>query len=388
MNPLLTDYADILENLRSEGRLRSLKPADEADCGLLDCTSNDYMAIGRDRALAADFAASLDPDSRIWGSCASRLLYTGPDNSLYTALENLLEDAYGRPALIFNSGYHANTGIIPALAIPGTLIVADKLVHASAIDGIRLSGVPFRRFRHNDMEALGRILDKEAHNYRRVLVVVEGIYSMDGDRAPVKALVEHKKRHDNVMLYIDEAHSFGVAGTRGLGVCEEEEVMDDVDIIVATLSKAVASVGAFAITGSTLKQYLVNNCRSLIFSTAIPPVSVAWSHYVIRHLMGMERERERLRSLGRRLSRFIASLDGEAPVSDSAIVPLMVPGNERVMAASRIMKSCGVMALPIRRPTVAAGAERLRISLNAAMTDADMTLLENAVKRVYEELEL
>lgn len=374
MNHLLSDYKDILDSLSAEGRLRGLHA--EADCCLLDCTSNDYMAIGADRELRTEFLQRLDADA-MFGSCASRLLFTSRDR--YRDLEELLSTLFGRDALLFNSGYHANVGIITALSLPGTLIVADKLVHASAIDGIRLSGVPFRRFRHNDVNALERVLEKESGDYRRVIVIVESVYSMDGDCAPLADIVSLKRRFGNMMLYVDEAHAFGVCGERGLGLSEQLGVADEVDILVGTLSKAVASVGAFAVVGDVMKQYLINSARSLIFSTVIPPVSAMWSQFVIERLVNMADRRRRLADISNDVSEFIAGLTGEGAMRPTPIVPFMTGGNERALRAAEVMMAHGVMALPIRKPTVAAGTERIRISLNAAMTDSDVVTLKEAV---------
>lgn len=381
MNPLLSDYQDILDSLADEGRLRRLHG--ESAEALLDCTSNDYMAIGADRGLRREFLRTLDEDAA-FGSCASRLLYTSRDS--YGELEHYLASLFGREVLLFNSGYHANVGIITALALPGTLIVADKLVHASAIDGIRLSGAPFRRFRHNDTDALERILQKEAGDYRRVIVVVESVYSMDGDCAPLKEIVSLKERFGNMMLYVDEAHAFGVCGERGLGLSEQLGIVADVDILVGTLSKGVASVGAFAVVGDVMKQYLVNSARSLIFSTAIPPVSAMWSRFVIERLVGMSDQRRRLAEISGDVSQFLCELTGRTEQHSTPIVPFMIGGNHEVLRAAEAMKRKGVMALPIRRPTVAAGSERIRISLNAAMSDTDVASLKEAVAFAAKEV--
>ncbi len=382
MNHLLTDYKVILEGLASEGRLRTLRH--EHDPGLLDCTSNDYMAIGSDEELRREFFESLNPVDSLPGSCASRLLYTSVDR--YAELEDLLGSLYGREVLLYNSGYHCNVGLVSALAIKDTLIVSDKLVHASIIDGIRLSRMPFRRFAHNDIVALEEVLAKEGRNYRRVMVVVESVYSMDGDFAPLKELVELKKAYGNVMLYVDEAHGFGVLGDQGLGLAEETGVVNEIDILVGTLSKAAASVGAFAVVGDVLKRYLTNMSRPLIFSTAIPPMSVQWSMFTVRRLIEMRAERIRLKRIGEVISSYVAGVSGKGVVHSSPIIPLMIGGNERTILAAEIMRRHGVLALPIRRPTVAEGTERVRLSLNCSMTSEEINLIKEAVRYVAEEV--
>lgn len=387
MNRMLADYNAIVDDLAANGSLRRLRGVSGGD--LLDCTSNDYMGIGADASLRREFFESYSGnfDSLLPGSGASRLLYTSPDDC-YGEFETLLGDLYGRDVLLFNSGYHANVGLVSALAIPGTLIVADKLVHASIIDGIRLSGVPFRRFRHNDMDSLERILVRESGNYKRVLLIVESVYSMDGDSAPLREIAALKERFGNLMIYVDEAHAFGVCGERGLGLAEQQGVVDEIDIIVGTLSKAAASVGAFAVVGDVLKSYLVNTARSLIFSTVIPPVSVRWSQFVVNRLVGMGDARRRLADIGREISGYVATLTGSVRKQSSPIVPVMIGGNERTVRAAQTMMDCGVLALPIRHPTVALGSERLRVSLNAALSDCDVEKIKNGICHAVKEAAL
>lgn len=397
-------YAQILASLKAEGRLRTLDHGNAA--GLLDCTDNDYMGLGRDTAATQRFLRSLidvgggEKERReiemvscygekgeaeaLMGSLASRLLMSRQD--AYTSFECDLESEYGRPALIFNSGYHANTGCVAALAIPGTLIVADKLVHASIIDGIFLSKAPFKRFRHNDLTSLRKILDTEAGSYDRVLVIAESIYSMDGDCAPLRELAALKEQYPGMMLYIDEAHGFGVRGERGLGLCEETGILAQVDCLIGTLGKAAASSGAFAILSPLLKEYMINAARSFIFSTALPPVSVIWSASRFRRLTGMRAEREHLRKIAARLKAGVEEVTGETCVSDSQILPVMCGSSEKAVRLSEAMRRHGVLALPIRRPTVPPGTERLRISLNAAMTEADIDKILSALKNSWHEV--
>ena len=172
---------------------------------LIDFSTNDYLGIGEDVALRRSFMAQPEIERLSFTSSASRLLASHQNE--YLALEALLAGLYGRPCLLFNSGYHANTGLISALADKDTLIVADKLVHASIIDGYKLGDAELARFRHNDINHLERILSAKAGSFSRVLIVVESVYSMDGDIAPLEDLAAIKRRYSNVMLYVDEAHA-------------------------------------------------------------------------------------------------------------------------------------------------------------------------------------
>ena len=363
--------SDVVSAFRAEGRLRSLPQ--ECAGVYLDFSSNDYMGIAANAELTRKFIAGLSPAAKFTSS-ASRLL--SMEQKEHVALESWLERVYGKSALLFNSGYHANVGCVSALAAPGTVIVADKLVHASIIDGLKLSGASFRRFKHNDLVSLHRELDKAYAEAERVIVIVESIYSMDGDEAPLCEIVALKREFPHMLLYVDEAHALGVRGLHGLGVCEETGVLSDVDIIIGTFGKAVGSTGAFVATSSELKEYLLNTARSFIFSTALPPVNVAYTHYVLKQLYNMQDERRYLAELSNRFRHGLELLTGNSCVSHSQIVPLMAGSNERAVTLSAKLRESRILALPIRCPTVAAGTERLRFSLSTAMnvSDIDMTL--------------
>ena len=203
---------------------------------------------------------------------ASRLL-TG-NHPAYAALERDLSELYdGRAATVFSSGYHTNVGICSAMAGKNDLFLADKLCHASLIDGMRLSGASLRRFRHLDYEHLETLLKKGSGEHRDVFIVSESVFSMDGDIADIERLVALKERY-GATLIVDEAHAVGVFGERGLGVCERDGLTAEVDVLVGTFGKAWASFGAFAITDAVVRDYLINRMRPLIFTTALPPAVV------------------------------------------------------------------------------------------------------------------
>jgi len=198
----------ILEELDSSGNLRTVALKD-AESSLVDLSSNDYLGLAADTSLRDNFLAS-EAAGAPFSASASRLLVG--KQKYFSSLETTLSQAYGSPALLFNSGYHANTGIIGALgALKNTYIIADKLVHASIIDGIKLSGAPFARFRHNDYTHLANLAAKASAEYHNILIIAESIYSMDGDKADIEALAEIKRRTPGAILYIDEAHAVGVA---------------------------------------------------------------------------------------------------------------------------------------------------------------------------------
>ncbi len=364
------NYEKILQGFRDESRLRTI-PADRSGSEVLDLCSNDYMGL---RHLMPEMRKEFDarfPDVSFSAS-ASRLLSV--DQNIHKQLEDRLAELYGRPALLFNSGYHANTGIVSSLNIPGTLFVADKLVHASMIDGLTQGRCNFKRFKHNDIHALSVILEREAANYSQIVVMVESIYSMDGDVAPLREIAALRDRYDNVLLYVDEAHAFGVRGRQGLGLCEELGLIDKTDIIMGTLGKAACSSGAFCIVSPELKEYFINAARSFIFSTALPPTNIAWSLITIDRLIGMEAERRHLRDISGLVHEALG-ISG----CDTPIVPFYTYDAAKAIEQSKVLEAKGILALPIRRPTVPAGTERLRISLNASLSDADINKLLNTL---------
>ena len=368
-------YADVLAHLAKENRLRTLPPIDETTENI-DLVSNDYMGLGKESHLYREEFERRFPDASFTSS-ASRLL--SHRNKYHNQLEDYLGELYGNSALLFNSGYHANVGTIQALAIPGTLFIADKLIHASAIDGMRLSGADFKRFPHNDINKLGRIIKANYDEYERIVVIVESIYSMDGDVAPLKELVELKRKYPKVMLYVDEAHAFGVRGEKGLGVAEELNLIKDIDIIIGTLGKAAASSGAFAVTSPVMKDYLLNTARSFIFSTALSPAQAAWSILMIEKLTAMSERREYLKSLGEELLKQLESRINIESISESQIVPIIIGDAGEAMNMSTHLASTGFDALAIRKPTVPVGSERIRLSLNALLTKKDISALVSAI---------
>ena len=362
----MNTYSDILSRLRADGNFRSI-PREPADSdSITDLSSNDYLGLGADRGLQDHFFSSAYNRRIPMTSSASRLL-SGRQRE-YEDLENFLAELYGRPCLLFNSGYHANTGMIQALATGDTLIVADKLVHASIIDGITLSKSAFTRFRHNDTSHLEKILAKEAAAHERVLIVVESVYSMDGDRADIDTIVGLKEKYPNALLYVDEAHAFGVEGPKGLGLCRGNGNFDKIDIIVGTFGKAAASAGAFCAVSPTLRDYLINRARSLIFSTSLPPMTVAWTHYMIETFLAMDEQRRHLKALGERLRQHLQPLSPGFPITASHIQPFVTGSAEKAVALSGKLLAEGFKVLPIRTPTVPPGTERLRISLSSAMS--------------------
>lgn len=366
-------YDEILTSLEGEHRLRRIPKSQHG----LDLISNDYMGLGaRSSEYQEEFRALTDGVAN--SASASRLLQRNQE--IHTGLEKRLDDLFGKRTLLMNSGYHANVGALSSLSVVGTLIVSDKLIHASMIDGIRLGHGDTARFAHNDMEMLRKILERKAAQYKNVIISVESVYSMDGDLAPLRELVEIKKEYPNTLLYVDEAHAFGVFGEKGLGLAEELDLLNDIDILVVTLGKAAAGYGAFIATSDTLHTYFINCARSFIFSTALPPSLVAWNALMIEKLLGMSSERKQLRESSEWFRHEVESITGRPCQSRSQIIPIHAGSAEKAIEMAWTLREAGIDALPIRRPTVAAGTERLRLSLSAALTRKDLSSVLEALR--------
>ncbi|MCM1292404.1 MAG: 8-amino-7-oxononanoate synthase [Bacteroides sp.] len=372
-------FHETLDRLRASGNFRAVPPS-TVDDGLVDLTGNDYLGLATDRALIDEFMSAHATDIPAMTSAASRLLAS--DQKHYELLERRLSQLYGgRSILLFNSGYHANTGMISALASePSTLIVADRLVHASIIDGIILSRAPYRRFRHNDLDHLEQIIERQRSEYKRIIIVVESVYSMDGDSPDMSRLTGIRRRYPETMLYIDEAHAFGVTGPEGMGMSQALPNPEDVDVIVGTFGKAAASMGAFIATSPTIRDYAVNRARSFIFSTALPPVNVAWTHFMVDRITRMDDERQHLLTLARRLHDRLSDLPAMKDTTPSHITPLIVGDPKAAVELSQKLRIDGFKVLAIRTPTVPPGTERLRISLNARLSETDIDRLAAAIK--------
>ncbi|EJW92149.1 8-amino-7-oxononanoate synthase [gut metagenome] len=371
---------DLIQLLKKQKNFRSLPPLvhDGKDVVLhgqrmLNLSSNDYLGLANDRSLREGFLRTLTPDTFLPTSSSSRLL-TG-NFTVYQQLEQQLAELFGtESALLFNSGYHANVGILPALSDDQTLILADKLVHASLIDGIRLSTAKCIRYRHNDMAQLTRLVEANETAYSTLIIVTESIFSMDGDEADLDTLVDLKRKHSSVRLYIDEAHAFGVRGPHGLGCAEEKGCIGDIDLLVGTFGKAAASTGAFVVCKQAVREYLINKMRTFIYTTALPPINIEWTAWIIRHLPEMQARRAHLQHISRKLREAIVGQGYTCP-SVSHIVPLIVGSSEDTIIKAEALQRKGFYALPVRPPTVPEGTSRIRFSLTANITEEEIDQL-------------
>ncbi len=362
-----------LEQLSAQNQYRSIpdlvhqgRYIMRENCKMLNMSSNDYLGLASNENLRQSFLQQYGDNFPSFTSSSSRLL-TG-NFPVYTDLEQLIAQRFQRESvLLFNSGYHANLGILPALTTTKSLILADKLVHASMIDGIRLSQCEFFRYRHNDYEHLKNLLEKNAGKFDRTFIVTESVFSMDGDVVDLNYLVQLKKQFPNTYLYVDEAHAIGVYGKNGLGIAERANVIADIDLLVGTFGKALASMGAYVVCDQILKECLINQMRPLIFSTALPPFNVAWTHFIFERLPQLSKERTHLEQLSAFLRQEVEHRTQIMP-SQTCIVPYILGENEATLAKAKALQEQGYYCLPIRPPTVPKDTSRIRLSLTADMT--------------------
>ena len=340
---------------------------------MLNLSSNDYLGIASDQKMRQDFLSNLDIDKAIFSSSSSRLL-TG-NYPVYKKVEHLLTDLYKKEsALVFSSGYHMNMGILPAIADKNTLILADKLVHASIIDGIRISSAQCIRYRHQDYRQLEELLDKHHAGFRSMIIVTESIFSMDGDVSPLPLLVQLKKKYPNTFLYVDEAHAVGVRGLNGLGIAEEEDCIPEIDLLCGTFGKAFASMGGFVVCSKIFRDYLINRMRTFIFTTALPPIQLEWSFFVLNQMINMKEERMWLRKSSQIVKEALEE-KGFTSTSSSHILPVVIGDSKETILKAGEMQRKGFYMLPVRPPTVPKGTSRLRISLTAGITSAELNQL-------------
>lgn len=380
-----------LRSLQHKGLLRRLVPLTQSGAGnivlsgktYLNLSGNDYLGLASDSELIATFYSQLTADSLLErfgpGAAASRLM-TG-NSPLYDQLEQKLAGLYGCDrALVFNSGYHGNAGILPALAEKGDLILADKLCHASLIDGMQLSRADTIRYRHLNNEHLASLLEQKRDHYSRIFIVTESVFSMDGDLVDLHKLVQLKERF-NCRLYLDEAHGVGVFGPNGLGLAEQEGLVHKIDLLFGTFGKALGGLGGFVICADEIADYLINKARSFIYSTALPPVCLSWLLFVLERIPAMKDERKRLQQLSASFRQKLVQA-GLTTGGSSQIVPVIIGDSTRTLTVAEKLRDTGYWVTAVRPPTVPANTARLRLSLSTAHTPGDLARLPGLIKSV------
>ncbi|WP_310588784.1 aminotransferase class I/II-fold pyridoxal phosphate-dependent enzyme [Larkinella rosea] len=366
----------MLEKRRSAGLLRSLKkPA-----GLIDFCSNDYLGLARSAVLRHTIEqAVLTRSNLLNGSTGSRLL--AGNSALAEEIETEIADFHEtEAALIFNSGYDANVGLLASLPQRGDTLLTDELIHASMIDGARLSVANRFKFKHNDLADLENRLQRASGT---VYVAIESVYSMDGDLAPLPEIVDLCERYEAALL-VDEAHATGVFGPKGGGLVQALGLQNRVFARVHTFGKALGVHGAAVVGSAALHDFLINFARPFVYSTALPPHSLLAIQSVYRFLPECEALIQRLQNLR---SYFQQQIEQQLPETEwtsaeSPILGLIVPGNDACRAVATHLQQAGFDIRPIVSPTVPAGRERLRICLHAYNSETEIDTLVRALQKI------
>lgn len=382
MLPSLADQiARELGSLKELGRLRHCPPSTGPDKTrvslqgqtLISFCSNDYLGLSShpDLANAASQAAAR---SGI-GAGASRLV--SGDLSEHRELEAALARFLGtEAALLFPTGYQTNLGVITALAGPGDLVLSDHFNHASIIDACRLSGARPAFYRHLDLASAEKRLKALGSQSRRRLLVTESLFGMDGHFAPLSSLANLAKQYDAALI-VDEAHALGVYGPSGRGLCHQNGVVPDV--LIGTLGKAFGTSGGFAAGSTLLRDYLVNNSRTFIFTTALPPPIAASTLAALAIIKSPQGQILR-DTLAQHISAFTATLPSASrPDPPSAIFPIILGPDSAALQASQNLRASGFFVQAIRPPTIPEGTARLRITLSASHTPSDLQALSAAL---------
>jgi glycine C-acetyltransferase len=343
--------------------------------------SNNYLGLANHPAVIEAVTRTLSEYG--WGACASRLL-AGTLTPHVELEEKIAEFLDTDMAALFSTGYNANMAVLTALLGKGDLVIADRLVHASIIDGIRLSGAALERFAHNDMDDLDRILTENIGNGKR-LVITEGVFSMDGDMAPLRKIATVAENH-GAYLMVDDAHGFGVIGEGGRGVVEAEGLLGKIDIHVIGFGKAAGASGGVVAGSRKLIKGLIQFGRPFIYSTAPPPAAAAAASAAIDIIGSPEGEllRKRVLKNAKMVSRIATRYAPGVVNGGTPIIPLKLPSLVDASTATAKLLARSVFVPAIRPPTVPPGTERLRISVTAAHTADDIALLDAAIPSLVE----
>ena len=388
MEDLFKEQLKALRAASLDRRLREISSSQGPEIEIdgrrfVNFSSNDYLGLANDSRLRK---AAIEAVNEFGvGAGASRLI--SGTQSPHVRLERALAKWKGTEAsLCFSSGYAAALGVIGALVSKNDVVLLDKLCHASLIDGAKLSGAILRVFPHSNLRKLESHLEwaGRVHPGRRVLMITESVFSMDGDRAPLRDLIELKKRF-GALLMLDEAHAVGVIGANGRGLAAEENASEDVDVQMGTLSKALGTSGGYICGSRNLIEWLINRARSFIYSTAPSPAIAAAALAAVNFLESSEGEKRRLLLWERiKLLRellLVNAMNKQRSAASSAIFPWIVGDEQVALDLAAALKSEGFLVPAIRYPTVANGSARLRITVTAAHREDQIRSLCAAINR-------
>lgn len=357
------------------GLRRRLRTVMSAPTGTISLDGHDVVLLGSNNYLGLSthpevIAAAVEATQTLGTGASGSRLISG-NSERYTTLESNLAKTKGtEAALVFSSGYAANTSVIPVLAGEGDLILSDALNHASIIDGCRLSRATKTVYRHCDIEHLRTLLSKSTA-FRRTLIVTDGVFSMDGDIAPLRDICDLAAQYD-AMLLVDDAHGFGVLGKDGSGTISHFGLTGKNIIQMGTLSKAVGALGGYIAGSRTLIELLINRARGFIFTTGLPPATLAAANAALNVIRSSPELRQNLLSHAKRLKTALIDLGYTLLPSETQILPLILGNPQRAISLAEALLTEGVFAPAIRPPAVPIGTSRLRLTVMATHTEAEI----------------
>ncbi len=341
-------------------------------CEGIDFYSNDYLGFSKEGLLKAKLNDSYKERATIFGSTGSRLV-SGNSTFVNETEKQIALFHHSQSALLFNSGYTANLGLLSCVPQKTDLVLFDESAHASIYDGIRLGQATHYRFKHNDTDSLEELIQRHKKNYDNIYIVVESVYAIDGETAPLLEIVELCKEHKNIFLIVDEAHSLGVFGNQGRGLCNALAIEHYCFARIYAYGKAMGCFGAAVACGETLRSYLINFSRSFIYTTALPQINVEAILYAYRLLLETN-QKERLQS---NIAYFYSKTSKIQNLvrSQSAIHCLVVGNNEQVDMLEKEFTQRNIYVRAIKSPQIKAGEERIRISIHSFNTREQIDLL-------------
>lgn len=370
------DWLDIeIAAIEQAGLRRHLRTVMSAPTGTITLDGRDVVLLGSNNYLGLsthpEVVAAAVEATQTFGTGASGSRLISGNSALYTTLESNLAKTKGtEAALVFSSGYAANTSVVPLLAGEGDLILSDALNHASIIDGCRLSHASKKIYQHCDVEHLKTLLS-ESTGFRRKLIVTDSVFSMDGDIAPLPDIYEVAMEHD-AMLLVDDAHGFGVLGKDGSGTISHFGLDGKEIIQMGTLSKAVGALGGYIAGSRTLIALLINRARGFIFTTGLPPATLAAANTALDVIRSSPEPRQNLFSHAKRLKTALLDLGYTLLPSETQILPVVFGSPQRATSVAEALLTEGVFAPAIRPPAVPTGTSRLRLTVMATHTDAEI----------------
>ncbi len=379
-----------VQGLKDDGVYRKL-PINHGPCDhvidldgrkVVNLSSNNYLGLATNPRVKKASQEALER----YGVGAGSVRTIVGNQDLLEELETVLAEFKEEEAVIcYQSGLNCNIGTIQAITDKGDLIISDELNHASIIDGVRLSKADKAIYKHNDMQHLETILKEKRKDYNNVLIITDGVFSMDGDLAPLPDIVKLAKKYD-ALTYVDDAHGSGVLGRSGRGTVDHFGLHGEIDFIIGTLSKAIGVVGGYVATKQNVKDWLLHRARPLLFSTALPPAATAATIESVKMLMESEEYTKKLWKNAEYFKKALKDLGFDIGISETPITPVMIGEDAKTMQFSKALLEEGVFVSGIVFPTVPKNKGRCRVMISASHTKEDLDHAIDAFKKVGKDL--